>query len=224
MALGDLSLPAKAALLALMTFVTEASNTDIDAEFRFRIDKKAREQLVEHGLITARKARNNSYVHELTDKGWRVCREEFTQRPEPREHKGYRVLFGVLRGLDAYLTRSKLEVADVFAAEDSTVGAADTDVLRSEDDTVGVAEAAARIRATYAELTEPGGWVSLIRLRAALPHVPRRTVDEALLELKKEKTVYLIPETNQKTLTVADREAAIHIGGEDRHLLSIERG
>jgi hypothetical protein len=34
--------------------------------------------------------------------------------------------------------------------------------------------------------------------------------------------VHLVPEANRKALTVADHEAAVRIGGEENHLISIE--
>jgi hypothetical protein len=71
-------------------------------------------------------------------------------------------------------------------------------------------------------VARPGAWVSLTRLRDALSLLSRQEVDDALLRLDLQPATYLIPEANQKTLSAADREAAIHIGGEDKHLLSIE--
>jgi hypothetical protein len=35
--------------------------------------------------------------------------------------------------------------------------------------------------------------------------------------------INLIPESNQQTLTDADRESALRVGGENKHLISIER-
>lgn len=84
------------------------------------------------------------------------------------------------------------------------------------------AELAADIRATYESLAdEPGAWVGLARLRAALADVPRADLDAALLEMVRARGVMLNPEFNQKTLTPADRHAAIRLGGENTHLLAI---
>jgi hypothetical protein len=71
--------------------------------------------------------------------------------------------------------------------------------------------------------SRPGGWVMLTRLRAALPDVPRADVDQAILDLLDHQSAMLTPEANQKTLTTADRDAAIFIGGENKHLISIDR-
>jgi hypothetical protein len=210
-----LSLPEKSALLALMMFVEEASNTDIREQYGFTIDKKVRDQLLGSGLITARKAKElrGAFVHELTEAGWKQCREELAAETPKGAQKGYRLLYGLARTLDRHLTRSRLEMADVFVPPGS---AKDPAAPRAADP-------GAEIRSAYdALVSRPGAWVSLTRLRAALPHLSRDEVDEALVRLTAEPWAYLIPEANQKTLSDADREAAIHVGGEDKHLLSID--
>jgi len=212
----SLGLPERSALLALMTFVDKASNPDIDTRYHFKIEKKVRERLVDEGFITAYQAKElrNAFVHELTDKGWRHCRDELAAGVPKSAEKGYRLLYGVLRCVDAHMTRSRLELADVFVPD----GVPESSQARGP---VAVDE---QIQSAYDSLTSrPGGWVSLTRLRDALSHVSRHEVDEALLRLDLQPRTYLISEANQKTLSAADREAAIRIGGEDKHLLSIER-
>ena len=87
-----------------------------------------------------------------------------------------------------------------------------------------IAETIDTIRHAYESLrAEPGAWVSLARLRTRLADIPRATLDAALLHLVLEPGVLIDPEFNQKTLTEADRAAALHMGGEDCHLLSIGR-
>ena len=74
----------------------------------------------------------------------------------------------------------------------------------------------------YAELTtEPGAWVSLSRLRPRFADVSQRELDTALERLLDAPDVEIEPEDNQKTLSVGERKAAVLIGGEQRHLLSI---
>lgn len=80
-----------------------------------------------------------------------------------------------------------------------------------------------RIRTTYTALAAtPHGWVSLGRLRGALADVPRAAMDEGLRRLDLVHGVFLVPEPNKKTLSDAERAAAIRIGGEDKHLIAIE--
>ncbi|MER6824491.1 hypothetical protein ABT352_00680 [Streptosporangium sp. NPDC000563] len=81
-----------------------------------------------------------------------------------------------------------------------------------------------RIRAAYRKLaTEPGAWVSLTRLRPLLGEVPRATVDETLIRMNRmSNDVNIIPEANQKTLSQKDRDAAVTMGEQEKHLLKIE--
>ena len=58
-------------------------------------------------------------------------------------------------------------------------------------------------------------------LRAQLRDVPRAELDRALLMLSRSADAAIAPESNQKTLTPADRAASIRIGGQDKHLLAI---
>jgi hypothetical protein len=78
-----------------------------------------------------------------------------------------------------------------------------------------------RIRAAVANLAGPGEWVSLTRLRPLLGDTPRADVDAALRELGRAPNANLVPENNQKSLSAADRAAALHRGGQDVHLIAM---
>jgi hypothetical protein len=200
-----------------MMLVEEASNTDIDAAFGFRIEKKVRESLQhDHLLITAHRSDgpHPTYLHELTDAGWRWCRQELAAPVPDRAHRAYRLLYGMAHVMHAHMVRSRLEMVDVFVPGGAP----------ENPPPVAAGEVDTQIRDSYDSLAaRPGAWVSLTRLRTALS-LPRNDVDDALHRLAMRQLIHLIPESNQKTLTAADRAAAIHIGGEDKHLLSIERG
>ncbi|MFI0454535.1 hypothetical protein [Actinomadura sp. 6N118] len=71
-----------------------------------------------------------------------------------------------------------------------------------------------QIRTAYARLaSRPQEWVTLTALRAELPHIPREALDAELVRLALTPTVHLAPEANQRTLTDADRAAAVRSGG-----------
>ena len=198
-----------------MMSVEEVSNTGLRDEFGFTIDKKVRDRLVGSGLITARKSKElrGAFVHELTDAGWRQCREELAAEPPKGAQKGYRLLYGLAHNVDFFLTTASLKMADFFMPQ----GAVEVPAARPAVDPDKA------LRDAYDSLaSRPGAWVNLTRLRDALPHLSRDEVDEALLRLDLEPWAYLIPEANQKMLSETDRDAAIHVGGEDKHLLSIE--
>ncbi|GII84571.1 hypothetical protein Ssi03_25610 [Sphaerisporangium siamense] len=80
-----------------------------------------------------------------------------------------------------------------------------------------------RIRSAYTVAAdyERRVWVGLAEVRMFLQDVPRAEVDEALRLMNRLPEVSLLPESNQKLLTRADREAAVHFGGQDKHLLWI---
>ncbi|WP_328344764.1 hypothetical protein [Micromonospora sp. NBC_00421] len=68
---------------------------------------------------------------------------------------------------------------------------------------------------------EPDAWVSLTRLRAALPTTHNRdAVDTALRNLDRKRAVDIAPEDNMRMMTEADHAAALRHGGQDRHLIA----
>jgi hypothetical protein len=63
-------------------------------------------------------------------------------------------------------------------------------------------------------------WVNLSSLRAKFgTAIPRERIDQALIDLVLSRTIRLIPESNQKTLTEADHAAAIWVGRQYCHLI-----
>ena len=80
-----------------------------------------------------------------------------------------------------------------------------------------------RARDAYNQLAKkPGDWVSVKRIRDKMgKDLPRRKVDEAFRSMNNQPDVGFVPEANQKTLTQADRDAAVNIGDQDKHLMSI---
>ncbi|MFI8527981.1 hypothetical protein ACIGB8_26205 [Promicromonospora sukumoe] len=211
MADTQLNLPDRSALLALMTLTREVSNAELADELGIRIERAARERLVELGYIRAwQTGRYRAWMHELTDEGWRRCGDELGSPAPKGAPKPTRLQYGLTRRFAAFMARSDLRVADIF-------------VLDGEP-AVPAVDVADRIRAAYAALTAaPGSWVSLTRLRHAVADIPRGDLDAALLRLVLEPEVRLNPEFNQKTLTKEDRAAALHTGDEDVHLISIGR-
>lgn len=200
---SDLTGTERAVLLVLMAESRPLPNPDLVA-LGPKLDKPSRDKLNNLGLIDTYRD-SNRFVHELTDAGWRLCRDIVAAAPPPRSTGPAKTLYTVLSSLGRYLTSADLSLADVFGH----IG----DAPPLDD----------RIRRAYTDLSpRPGGWVSLTRLRAELADTDRADVDEALRALARTPGVSLIPEENQKVLTAADRDAAITIGPEDKHLIAIE--
>lgn len=202
----DLSMPERTTLLALFTVGGEISNKDLRERYGFALDGKDRTHLEACGYVSSRRGAElpgRPFVHELTDLGWRRARQELASTPAARTPRAYRILYGFANVVDRYMTRSNITLADILAVE------------------VDVAQ---QIRTAYADLAEkPGAQVGLRALREHLAGVPASEFDAALLRLAGERGVILEPEPKLRSLTPADRKAAVRVGGQDKHLLSIEQ-
>jgi hypothetical protein len=199
-----LSTPARQALVALMLHVTEASNPDLRTLYHVTIDKPARDQLTREKLITWKKGPRGAIFHELTEQGWIRGRDELTLAPPKGPGAAWHLLYGTFRHLNGLMIKNGYQIADVFAT-------ADPGPLSVED----------RIHRAYAEL--PGELVSLARLRDELPDIPRPSLDAALLDLDRQRAIQLEPDPHRIALTDRAKAAAIPLGGEDMHLITIGR-
>jgi hypothetical protein len=115
----------------------------------------------------------------------------------------------LLANVSRVLERRQVSHADFFAHPPAADGGTDPQPL---------------IRAAYQELASaPGAWVGLADLRDRLADLDRATVDAGLRALVRQDGVRIIPVANTKSLTARDRAAAVRIGDEENHALSIGR-
>ncbi len=203
--IDDLRISERQVLLALLTAAGEADTKALKGVGP-ELKKPVRDRLISLRLIetdtTARPFR-----HSLTDKGWAVCADLLESEPPAGSTAPQRLVYALARHIARDLARTNRLPADFFLP-DAPAGP-DTSL-------------ALRIRGAYTELAaKPGAWVALVRLRNALADVPRDDLDTALRELDRARDVDLIPEENQKTLTPADRAAAVVVGVDHHHLLRI---
>lgn len=220
MPVNDLGLPERAALLALMAAGREISNPDLERLAGRRLDGESRRKLNQRGLVSSRKD-GRALVHELTDQGWRWCADELTADCPPRAGSAGGTLYAVLGGLHRFLARSDLRLADVFGP-DGGPPAAQPAPAAAPPGAAGV-DLTEQVRAAYRKLArEPREWVGLAQLRPLLGDAARDDVDAALRQLARTPQVNVVPQANQKVLSPAEREAALRIGAEDCHLISIE--
>lgn len=214
MADDDLTPSESAILIVLMAEAREILNTEFKDRYGIDVRKPNREKLNRLRLVATRTV-GRTFAHQLDDKGW-VRVQQALNFDSPKA----RALGGALAALQLNLRDRVLARGDYHSFSE----------LFARSDVRGPAVAPAhgpgleaRIRATYAALAgEPGGWVSITRLRPFLADLPAAEVDEALRRLHREPGVDIAPESNQKMLTAADVEAALRVGGQDRHLLAIE--
>jgi hypothetical protein len=209
---NDLSVKERAVLFALLGEARELSNPQLEARVGFRLTGKERRVLNDRKLVSSSKA-GRTYVHELSDAGWHWCAMELTAGSKRGATSMERALYAVLGGLARHLDETGQSLADMFQRRSPEVPEKPADV-------------AELVISAYFELApgEPGKFVKLRELRERLSDVPRDELDSVLERLYRAQQVNLVPQANQQALTGADRESALRIGGEAKHMISIRQG
>jgi hypothetical protein len=197
----QLTVRERATLLALMAEARELTNAELRDAAGFTLDGRYRRRLNEQKLVTSRKV-GRGLAHELTDDGWAWCATELSaQRPDRAGYLGG-ACYALLAGLARRFAQNGEQLSDVFQP--------DVEKL---------------IRGAYRAIAGTSGrWVGLAELREELLGVPREAVDAELERMASSAGVHVEAESNQKTLTDADRAAAVRFGADERHLLMIEAG
>jgi hypothetical protein len=199
----------RAALFALLAAAREVSNPELEEQVGFRLDGKARRNLNDRRLVKSSKP-GRAYVHELADAGWRWCADAFASMPSTGADNMERATRAVLSRFGNYLHGANLSLADVFRL----------DAGESQEPV----DVEARIIAGYRALaSEPGDFVKLASLLGNLADVPRPEADAALGRMYQAQQINLIPQSNQGALSASDRDLGLKIGGESKHLISIEQ-
>jgi hypothetical protein len=203
---SQLSAKERAALFALLA-EAPLSNLELEERVGFRLDGAARRRLNQLKLVTSVQPQR-AFVHELTDAGWRWCADELTVPRHDGASSIESALYAVLAVIGRYMQATGLSLADVVKASQEPAPPEPADVQ-------------ARILGAYRALAEaPAQFVRLTELRARLDDLPRADVDAALDEMYRSQQVNLIPQSAQRGLTAQDREAALRIAGENKHLVS----
>ncbi|WP_319460114.1 hypothetical protein [Micromonospora sp. RTP1Z1] len=215
------------ALVVLMVEARELTNSELRELAGFALTGSDNATLVKHGLVKTDRT-HRPFSHELTDEGWAVVRRLHTVPPPKRGGSASRSLFTLLTNLNRSLDRLRISHGDFFTQAAAAVpgvpvatghaGTAAANVAWTER----TADPEAMVRAAYRELAPaPGAWVGLADLRDRLADQERSTVDATLRALVRQEGVRIIPVANTKSLTPRDRAAAVRIGDEDNHALSI---
>jgi hypothetical protein len=213
----DLSVKERAVLFALLGEAREVSNPELAEHAGFRLDGKERRKLNDLKLVNSRKA-GRTYAHELTDAGWRWCATELSAGLPAKASSTEGALYVVLAGFARYLDYTDQSLADIFRWRSTEADAAESHGIdgQSIDDL---------IKTAYRSLAaEPAEFVKIRELRAKLPDIPRAELDSALERMYRTQQVNLVPQSNQQALTNADRDVALRIGGEAKHMISVSRG
>jgi hypothetical protein len=197
----ELTVRDQASLFALMVVARPVTNRELRDLAGLEINAEVRRRTNREVEMMAAKKRGAVNTHRLTPAGRNWCESALVAgRPDGAKFPAG-VLYAVLDSVGQHLARSGTKFGEFFRPD-----------LESW------------IRAVYVELTvrrEPGSWIKLSALRPWLDEVPRDVVDAELDRLIEQPDVHLMAELNQRALTDGDRDAAVEIGGEHRHLLKI---
>ena len=215
MSRDDLTVRQRAVLFALLGEARQVANPELEQLIGVRLDGAERRDLNDRRLVESTRA-GRAFAHELSDAGWRWCAQELAATPTGRGSSLERAHYRVFAVFARYLDAAGLSLADIVRPE------AEAEASEAATETAE-ADLTACIEAGYRSLALGSGeFVSLRELRLRLPGRSRPDVDAALAALFTAQRINLIPQSNQRALSDADREAALLIGGECKHLISIE--
>ncbi|RSM68818.1 hypothetical protein DMB66_12705 [Actinoplanes sp. ATCC 53533] len=205
------------ALLILLKEGQEIANADLKNERGLELKRDSRERLVERGLVDVRKEGQRIYLG-LSDGGWRRALTAIGSEPPARSGYAGATIYAQVDALRNYLQASGLALSDYYVPQGDAAPASATLQKPTTDDVI------AQIRKAYDGIAgAPGDAVKLVRIREALPDdIGTAQVDEALTVMNRGSDVRIFAEANQKTLTAADRAAAVTIGNQDKHLIVLK--
>ena len=203
-------IPERAVMIALMALNKETRNTELKRRYGLDLKKPARDKLNREGLLQSRSLGAKGFAHELTDAGWAWVVAELDAQAPPRAGSAGGALYALLNGLKVALEARGMVIQELFEPIEPTVPRP-TGSLQD------------RIRQAYRNLaSRPWDWVELRDLRAQLGDWPRREVDLEITRMFREKDVNLTLHEDRGRLTQADRDAALRLGVDDMHLISME--
>ena len=201
-------IPERAVMIALMALNKETLNSELKRRYGLDVKKRTRVKLNREGLVQSRRLTGGKgFAHELTDAGWAWVVAELDAPVPPRAGSGGCALYALLNGLKLALDARGMVIQELFAP--AAPGPAGS--LRD------------RVRQAYRNLaSRPSDWVELRDLRAQLGDWPRREVDLELTRMFRDKDINLTLHEDRGRLTQADRDAALRLGVDDMHLISME--
>lgn len=215
----ELSARERAVLFALLAAARKLPNSELEAQIGMRLEGKERRKLNDLKLVESQRP-GREFMHELSDAGWRWCADEVAAGHADRGTILERSLYLALGMFERCTSAAGLSLADV-ATLDFTVRPRGRH--KRWETTEGDGDLCARVMNAYAALAPAAGeFIKLRELREHLTDIPRSALDGALAAMFAARRINLIPQSNQQALSAPDREAALRLGGESKHLISIE--
>lgn len=211
-----INLMAKAAPLQQSYLINVAGLKGLKATHRRNLESRGFIEVTPKPIITL----------ELTDSGWEAAKAELSNEPPTGAGTAGATLYTVLDFVRRLIDHSGVPADDLFRMQfkPNEIATAITPPVAATANGSGASQVdlAARIRQAYQELTDqPGDYVMLAALRTKLADLPRTDLDTALIQLNQDADVQIVPESNQKVLRAQERDAAVSIGNQLRHLISI---
>jgi hypothetical protein len=205
----DLTPVEYAMLILLRNEDRELSNTEMAKLYGVRLVSPLYEKLNADGLVVS-ETKSRPYRHSISSKGRTELADALVAEPEAdgSEKRTFKeqVLWAAVvaqHNTNQHNTKKRTDHGTAPAGNGSV----------SLDD---------RIRAAYQVLTDgPGEWVSLTKIRGLFIDVPSTDLDRALTDMLDASDVWLEPEVHRHRIDAKLRDAAVRIGGEDRHKLAI---
>lgn len=207
-----------ATLFILMDEARPVPNAKLARDHHCELKKQSREKLERLKLIEVERV-TGRLVLTLGDKGWAYCRAQLdTGSPAPGSGALGSAFFAVLRRWGRFLVAQRSSLDDFFAMSNTVDAAAPASVRGVVgQDVEGL------VRTAYRRVAHSSGdLVNLADVRDLVGDVASADVDAALRRLNRRKGVALVPEANQKTLDARTRAAAVVIGDQPKHLISME--
>ncbi|MFY1699601.1 hypothetical protein [Solwaraspora sp. WMMA2101] len=218
------------ALLILLAEAGPVPNASLTNDHRCELKKPSREKLARLKLIEVG-GTPRRLVLTLSEAGWRRCRTELAAgSPPPGSGAIGGALYAVLLRWDRFLTAQGLSLGDFVTASNAPVAddlpavpaapaAAEPTSAEPALDERAVEE---RVRAAYWKVApQAGDLVDLADLRDLVDDLDRADVDAALRRLHRQRGVTLVPEANQKSLDPRIKAAAVVIGDQAKHMISM---
>jgi hypothetical protein len=200
----------RAVMIALAARGGELSNPELDKLYKLDLKKPFREKLNRDGLVTSRQE-NRTFIHALTDEGWQHVENEMGAELPANAGSAGGALYALLAGLRPAAERAgglKMLLSGLDQPDDQTARPAGD--IRQQ------------IHKAYRALAKrPQDWVQLRDLRPKVAGAAKSEVDSTLKRMFLDKEINLTLNDDQGALSQADRDAAIRIGANDMHMLSM---
>ncbi|GAA4725889.1 hypothetical protein [Phytohabitans rumicis] len=207
-----------AALFILMAEAGPVPNVSLTRDHGCQLKKGSREKLERLKLIEVERA-SGRLVLALGDKGWAHCATQLdVGAAPPRSGAAGGALYAVLRRLGRFLAAQRSSLAEFVAMSNPPVATG----LPSRERAPAEQNVEERVRAAYRMIAHRAGdLVNLADLRDVIGDLVPADVDAALRRLNRRRGVTLLPEANQKTLDARTRAAAVVIGDQPKHSISM---